>query len=112
PEAREALARVIADPKAYRTETAAKSQFLIAETYFLQEKWQDAFLAYQKVYASYAYPEWQSAALMQSGKCDEQLGHWKEAAATFAQLIQEFPQSPFVEDARKRQQQAKQRAGQ
>ena len=83
----------------------------IAETYFLEEKWQDAFLAYQKVYASYAYPEWQAAALMQSGKCDEQLGHWKEAAATYAQLITEFPQSPYIDEARRRQQQAKQRAG-
>ncbi|OYW18658.1 MAG: hypothetical protein B7Z55_10215, partial [Planctomycetales bacterium 12-60-4] len=79
PEAREALERVIADPAAFRTETAAKSQFLIAETWYLQEKWKEAFLAYQKVYASYAYPDWQAAALLQSGKCDEQLGHTKEA---------------------------------
>lgn len=111
PEARAALEKVLADPNAFRTETAAKSQLLIAETYFLEEKWQDAFLAYQKVYASYAFPEWQAAALMQSGKCDEQLGHWKEAAATYAQLISEFPQSPYIEEARRRQQQAKQRAG-
>jgi TolA-binding protein len=111
-EARDVFQNVIADKNAYRTETAAKCQFLIAETYFLQEKWQDAFLAYQKVYASYAFPEWQAAALMQSGKCDEQLGHWKEAAATYAQLQNEFPKSSLLDEARKRQQVARQRAGQ
>jgi cellulose synthase operon protein C len=111
PEARKALEQAIATPEAFRTETAAKAQLLIAETYFLEENWQQAFLAYQKVYASYAYPEWQAAALLQSGKCDEQLGQWKEAAATYGQLLTEFPESPYVEEAKRRQQQARQRAG-
>jgi TolA-binding protein len=111
PEARKALEQAIAAPEAFRTETAAKAQLLIAETYFLEENWPQAFLAYQKVYASYAYPEWQAAALLQSGKCDEQLGQWKEAAATYGQLLTQFPQSPYVEEAKRRQQQARQRAG-
>lgn len=109
--AREAFQRVIADPAAFRTETAAKSQFLIAETYFLQEKWPDAFRAYMKVYSSYAFPDWQSAALLQAGKCDEQLGQWKEAAETYALLLKEFAESIHVAEARKRQDAARQRAG-
>ncbi len=111
PEAREALERALADPAAFRTETAAKCQFLIAETWYLQEKWKEAFLAYQKVYASYAYPEWQAAALLQSGKCDEQQGNAKEAIAAYDQLIREFPASSHIDEARKRLEQAKLKTG-
>lgn len=101
-EARKAFDRVLADPVAEKTETAAKSQFLIGETLFLQEKWADAFLAYQKVYANYAFPDWQSAALLQSGKCDEQQLQWKEAAATYRLLIDKFPKSTHAADAKQR----------
>jgi TolA-binding protein len=111
PEARSAFQRVLADKQAFRTATAAKSQFLIAETYFLEEKWEDAFLAYQKVYASYDLPEWQSMALLQSGKCDEQLKRWKEAAKTYEQMIQEFPKSEHVNEAQQRLEAAKNKAG-
>lgn len=108
--ARAAFDRVIIDPSAFRTETAAKSQFLIAETYFLQEKWPDAFKAYMKVYSSYAFPDWQSAALLQAGKCDEQQTQWKEAADTYALLLKSFPESVHAAEARKRQEAARQRA--
>lgn len=101
-EARKAFERVLADPVAERTETAAKSQFLIGETLFLQEKWAEAFLAYQKVFANYGFPEWQAAALLQSGKCDEQQQQWKEAAATYRLLIEKFPTSTHAADAKPR----------
>jgi len=110
PEARQVFERVLADPEAFRTETAAKAQFLIADTYFLQEKWSDAFLAYQKVYASYAFPEWQAAALLGSGQCDEKQGQWAEAAKTYQRLLDEFPQSSVVADAKKRLESARKRA--
>ncbi len=108
--ARDAFARVIMDPSAFRTETAAKSQFLLAETYFLQENWPDAFKAYMKVYSSYAFADWQSAALLQAGKCDEQQKQWKEAAETYALLLKEFAGSVHAAEARKRQENARQRA--
>ena len=101
-DARKAFERVLADSHAERTETAAKCQFLIGETLFLQEKWADAFLAYQKVFANYDFPDWQSAALLQSGKCDEQQSQWKEAAATYRLLIDRFPKSMHAADARQR----------
>ena len=101
-DARKAFERVLADPVADKTETAAKSQFLIGETLFLQEKWADAFLAYQRVFANYKFPEWQAAALLQSGKCDEQQQQWKEAAATYRLLLEKFPNSTHAPDARQR----------
>lgn len=110
PEARAAFERVLNDPVAVRTPTAAKSQFLIAETYFLEENWEQAFLAYQKVYASYNHPEWQSAALLQSGKCDEKLDHWKESVATYERLLNEFPNSEWAAEAKQRLEVARVRA--
>ena len=63
-----------------------------------------------KVYSSYAtYPDWQAAAMLQAGKCDEQQGQWKDAVQTYEQLIAEFPQSTHVADARKRQEMARKR---
>ncbi len=111
PEARAVFERVLNDPAAFRTPTAAKSQFLIAETHFLEEKWEDAFLEYQKVYSSYDHPEWQAAALLQSGKCDEHLKRWQEAAQTYAQLLKEFPKSEHAQEAQQRQVVARQKAG-
>lgn len=101
-DARKAFERVLSNPAAERTETAAVSQFLIGETLFLQEKWGEAFLAYQKVFANYDFPEWQAAALLQSGKCDEQQQQWKEAAATYQLLIDRFPKSRHADDAKAR----------
>lgn len=101
-DARQALERVVSHPLARGTETAAKAQFLIGETYFLQENWPAAFLAYQKVYAAHRHPAWQAPALLQSAKCDEQRGKVAEAKRTYQQLINEFPASPHVVDARQR----------
>ena len=100
--ARLAFERVIADPVAFRTETAAKSQFLIGETYFLQEEWPKAFIAYQKVYSNYDFPEWQAAALLQSGACDEHQQDWKAAAATYHLLLERFVDSKSVLKAKQR----------
>ncbi len=110
-EARMAFERVVADPAAFRTETAAKSQFLIGETFFLQEKWPEAFIAYQKVFNNYEFPDWQAAALLQSGKCDEQQQQWKEAAATYKLLLEKFPKSMHIDEAKLRLDAATKRLG-
>ena len=101
-EARTAFERVIADPDAFRTETAAKSQFLIGETFFLQEKWPEAFIAYQKVFNNYDFSDWQSAALLQSAKCDEQQQQWKEAIASYTLLLNKFANSMHAAEAKQR----------
>jgi TolA-binding protein len=75
---------------------------MIGETLYLQEKWGDAFLAYQKVYANYKFPDWRAAALLQSGKCDEQQQQWKLAAASYRLLLDEFPKSTHAAEARQR----------
>ncbi len=111
PEARAAFQRVLDDKNAFRTPTAAKAQLLLAETYFLEEKWEDAFLAYQKVIANYDLPEWQSAALLQSAKCDEKMQQWKDAVKSYEQLLKDFPESEYVKEAKERLEAAKAKAG-
>lgn len=110
PKARAALQSVLDNKLAFRTQTAAKSRFLIAETYFLEEKWEEAFLDYLKVVDSYDFPEWQSAALLQSGKCEEQLKRWKDAVTTYEELIRKYPDSEHAAEAKKRLEAAKARA--
>lgn len=99
-EAREAFERVLANTHARRTETAAQAQFLIGETFLLQENWRQAFVAYQKVYSLYKYPELQAAALMQSARCDERQNDWKPAIKTYQRLITEFPDFSRMEEVK------------
>lgn len=108
-DARAAFLIVTREPTAQQTELAAKAQFLLAETYFLQENWKQAFLEYQKVYSNYAFPEWQAAGLLQAAKCDEQRGEWKEAVATYERLLREFPQVSHVAEAKQRLDSARKR---
>jgi TolA-binding protein len=99
-EARAALSRVVEDEHGRRTETAAKSQFMIADTYLLQKQFQDAQREYLKVYVLYKFPEWQSAALFYAGTCDEALGQWTNAIKSYEDLVREFPESEFAGKAK------------
>lgn len=109
-EARAVFKQVIDDPNGTRTETAAKAQLMIAETYFLQKNFKAALENYLKVYILYKFPDWQSAALFQAALCDEQLGEWAKAAEDYESLLREFPTSEFAEKAKPRLEAAKQNA--
>ena len=75
---------------------------MIGDTYFFQEKWENASIAYQKVYSNYKFPEWQAAALLSSGKCDEAQNEWKLAAGSYKLLLKEFPESAVADEAKRR----------
>jgi len=100
--AREAYARVIASPKAAKSETAAMAQWMIGESYFHQEKYREALAEYLRVEILYAYPQWQAAALLQAGKCQEALGQWSDASGTYARLLKLYSDTEFVSEAQKR----------
>lgn len=110
-EARAALRRVIADPHGRRTETAAKSQFLLAETYLIQKDYKNAQTEHFKVYHLYKFPAWQSASLYQAALCDEALGRWSDAAKLYEELLQKFPESEFAANAKPRLELARKKAG-
>ncbi|MCA9068676.1 MAG: tetratricopeptide repeat protein, partial [Planctomycetaceae bacterium] len=102
-ESRAAFERSLGHPAAKGTETAAKSQLMIAETYWLQENWKKAQENYLKVYFNYPrYPEWQAPALFQAGLCDEKLGDPEQAAKTYKELITKFRSSKFKDQAQER----------
>jgi len=100
--ARDAFQSVIRSEFGTRTETAAKAQFMIAETWLLEKQPERALEEYLKVDSLYSFPEWQSAALLQAGKCDEQLGNGLAAARNYQLLLKKFPESEFAADAQKR----------
>ena len=108
--AREAYAKVLRSPTGGKSETAAMAQWMIGETFFHQESYDAAIAAYLRVEILYAYPQWQAGALLQAGKCQELLGRWKDAAATYARLVQSYPETEFTDEAKRRLSVAQQRS--
>lgn len=109
-EARAAFERVIKDPSGQLTETAAKSQFHIAETFLLEKDYQRALLEYLKVDIRYKFPAWQAPSLLQAGACHEALNEWKEAVKTYENLLRDYPNSEYAPKARERLEVARKKA--
>ncbi|MCH9020535.1 MAG: tetratricopeptide repeat protein [Proteobacteria bacterium] len=108
--ARAAFGRVIADKWGRETETAAKCQAMLADTFLLQKNYKAAQSAYLKVAILYEYPELQAPALFKVAECDEVLNQWKDAVKTYESLLKEFPSSEQAAQARKRLQVARKKA--
>ncbi|NLS96307.1 MAG: tetratricopeptide repeat protein [Planctomycetaceae bacterium] len=92
-EARQAYEKAIQDPAGEHTETAAKAQLMIAETYFHQRDYAEAFRAYMQVEILYAYPELQAAALLQAGKCRQLQGNSAAALDLYRQVLKNYPKT-------------------
>jgi TolA-binding protein len=108
--ARDAYERVIRSPTGSRTETAAMAQWMIGETYFLQKEYAEAIKAYHRVEGLYAFPQWQSAALLQAGKCHEMLGQWKDAESLYSQIVNDYQETDYLDEASRRLRVARQRS--
>ncbi len=102
PDARAAFTRVVDSESGRRTETAAKAQFHIAETYLIEKNYDSALAEYYKVYVNYRFAAWQAPALYQAAQCDEKQERWAAAARSYEALIREFPESEFVGRATER----------
>ncbi|HEY1784928.1 MAG TPA: tetratricopeptide repeat protein [Pirellulales bacterium] len=100
--AREAYGRVIRSTTGAKTETAAMAQWMIGETFFHQESFDEAVAAYLRVEILYDWPRWQAGALLQAAKCQELLGQHKQAIETYDRLIKTYPDSEFTEEAKRR----------
>ena len=100
--ARRILQQVVEDPHGRRTVTAAKAQFLIADTYLLQLEHARARDAFLRVYIQYKFPDWQAPALFQVARCEEALMKWKAAARSYQDLIREYPDTEWAGRAKKR----------
>ena len=100
--ARQYFEEVTSDEQVQGTETAARSQFLIAETYLLQENFADAAREYHRVHLIYNIPEWQARSLFQAAACEERLSKTNEATRSYSELIAEFPNHNLVPKAKER----------
>ncbi|MBN2023430.1 MAG: tetratricopeptide repeat protein [Pirellulales bacterium] len=100
--AREAYRRVIQSSAGEKTETAAMAQWMIGETFFHQKDYESALREYLRVEILYAFPRWQAGALLQAGKCQERLGRPAAAAGLYGRVVDEYSQTPFVDEARQR----------
>ena len=107
--AREAYKRVIDSAEGQATETAAKAQLMIAESYYHQKDYQEALRAYLRLEILYAYPELQAAAVLQAGKCRELLGEWSNALKLYDKLLREYPDTNWKEEATRRRAEAQRR---
>ena len=97
---REAFGRVVSHPQGKTTQTAAKSQFMIGETYLMQDKYKKARDAFLRVDALFEFPVWQAPALFQAGRCEEALKEWKGAKKSYTELIKKFATSTYAIQAK------------
>src|SRR5690606_3205615 len=97
--ARAAYRRVLQSGTGSKSETAAKAQWMIGESYFHQEDYKAALREYLRVEILYPYPQWQAVAMLQAGKCHERLGQWKEAAEIYSQLMTKYGKSEVSVEA-------------
>ncbi|WP_404309099.1 tetratricopeptide repeat protein [Neorhodopirellula lusitana] len=79
-----------------------RAQWMIGETFFMQEKFSEAIAAYRQVEAIGDSDEWTAAALVQAGKSFEQLGRTREATVCYSTLVSRFGQSRHATGARRR----------
>ncbi len=97
--ARVYLRAVTSDVQGEGTETAARCQFLVAETLVLEMKLEEAVKEYFKVYLSYSYDELRAQALFQAATCQVRLQKNDAALRDYKELIAMFPTSNLVEKA-------------
>jgi len=100
-EARELLAGIVRGGDT-AAELRPRAQWMIGETYFLQQKYNEAIDAYRRVDALDADGEWAAAALLQAGKSFEKLSRSREAATCYTALLSRFANLPHANQARTR----------
>ena len=96
---RDYFSRAIADEVGKGTETAARCQLQIAETWVLQNLLEDAAREYFKVYLNYRYDELRAQALYQAAVCEVRLKKNEAAVRDFQELIKTFPDSEMAAKA-------------
>ncbi len=110
-EARKVFQQITESEHSRRTETAAKCQFLLAETLMIQEKFKEALLAYLQVDIQYKFPEWQAPALFQAGMCHEAMMEWAKALKTYQDFLKRFPEHELVSRTQERVKEVQARLG-
>ena len=88
---------VLADATAEGTETAARCQYQMAETYLIEKKLDLAIKEYYKVvHLHNAYPAIGAEAMFKAALCHAELGDKASAVRDLTDLIAKFPESAMV----------------
>jgi cellulose synthase operon protein C len=98
--ARDYFQQVTLDEIGRGTETAARCQFLIAETLLLQNRRKEALTEYHRVYLNYqGADEWRMRGLFQAAGCELDLGDKSGATRSYQDLVSEFPNTELATKA-------------
>lgn len=81
---------------------AARSAWMIGETYMMQQRYEEASQAYEDVLQFPKESFWCAASIVQKGLCAEQLNRFQEAKDHYERVIAEYSQSPFAQTAQTR----------
>lgn len=90
-DARAAYQKVIA---ATNTETAARAQFQIGETWLAEGKFERAVAALLAVEDVYAYPQWSARALFEAGRTFEQMNQPEQARQQYKVVSEKYKDAP------------------
>lgn len=81
-------------------ETAARAQFMAGEVEFQKKEYENAVKSFFRVAYGYQAPKWQAAALFDAARCLEALNRRDQALKIYQELIEKFPDSDRVADAK------------
>lgn len=84
-----------------KNESAAKAQFMIAETFFFQERFQEALDEFPKVLV-YPIATWQAAALLEVAKIYERQDQPDKARSLYETIQLDYPKEPAALEAKQR----------
>jgi cellulose synthase operon protein C len=83
-------------------EAAARAQFLIGTIQFQQKNYTKAIKSFSIVIDGYSYPQWQSEAAYEAGRCFEALNKKEQAVKQYRELVEKYPGSEKVSSAKQR----------
>ena len=84
------------------TETAARAQFQIGETYAAEGKFEQAVPALLAVEDVYDYPKWSAKALLEAGRVFEEMKQNDDAREQYGLLVQKYKEAPEAKAAQER----------
>lgn len=100
-DARDTLERVLRNVEVSDA-VKARARWLLGETYYLQRQFAEAVNHYRLVEPLDASGQWTALALVQAGRCFEELGRTRDAAICYTGLITRFGNSPHLPIAQQR----------
>jgi len=94
-EARQLLDRIAKEPISHSPDLAARTRWMMGETFLMQRRYGEALQAYEAVLETGSSPYWQSAAWMQIGQCRELMRDPLGARIAYQTVMDRYAEGPF-----------------